>query len=389
MPWAHDQAPNGLFDPAGMIDSFMKGLEVRRSRERAEAEQEDRKIQRELLRHKVKQMDIEDKIKAREEAEERLKALESISQTQSPSTFPRLDQSERDWTGVQDPVQVSSHQPVTLPATASAPEARIQPRSLQDVMRQKLLDRQNELKFKDDLEGIPLTQDIPELGYKAGQRPHREELSARTSLLNSQATREAAQVNRQGIDADRDASRAGMDDQRRFTREQAMKGDYDRVMKPYRESKLSIEKMKRAAQQATGAGDLTVLYQFIHEQDDTAAREGELELAKKFRSLGQRLEGYMKGATEGRPLDKKFIDDMVSQADSMSSYLDGKINQVRTNVRSRAKANKVDPMNILWDDDQGSGGNAGGQAGNTGAGKDQEYDAVFDPATRRFVRVPR
>lgn len=62
----------------------------------------------------------------------------------------------------------------------------------EDVMRDKLLQLTQEAKVKDDLENVPLTGDIPQLGLKAGTRIRPNELTARVALHGDEAQVQAA-----------------------------------------------------------------------------------------------------------------------------------------------------------------------------------------------------
>lgn len=77
----------------------------------------------------------------------------------------------------------------------------------------------------------------------------------------------------------------------------------DAVRRVYFDSEANLA--NAIAAPLNGVGDLTALYSLIKNQDDTAAREGELALAQRTASVLGRIQRLAGNVTDGRLLDEK------------------------------------------------------------------------------------
>ena len=98
--------------------------------------------------------------------------------------------------------------------------------------------------------------------------------------------------------------------------------DVSKVRRVYRETASQI---RRAVDSPlSGVGDIQSLYQFISRQDNTAAREGELDLAQRAASALGKLERITGNITDGRLLDdtqraqmREVLQQMLTDTESL------------------------------------------------------------------------
>lgn len=85
-----------------------------------------------------------------------------------------------------------------------------------------------------------------------------------------------------------------------------------------------------------GIGDITALYSFIHNQDDTAAREGELQLAQRGASIIDKIQRIVGNVVDGRLLSDNQRQQIRAQIEIMKGGIRDQHQHYLKNVKSSA-----------------------------------------------------
>jgi hypothetical protein len=109
-------------------------------------------------------------------------------------------------------------------------------------------------------------------------------------------------------------------------------------------ARRSLSSLDRAINQVgTGAGDIGILYRFINQMDDTAAREGELDLAQSAQSIADRLRTRFGNITEGTKLGPELRQQIVEELQIARKQLQDQRSLVLGNYRNMATGLEAHP----------------------------------------------
>jgi soluble lytic murein transglycosylase-like protein len=133
-----------------------------------------------------------------------------------------------------------------------------------------------------------------------------------------------------------------------FTQANTLRDEFVARTKTFPDVQIAYENIQKAAEAKDGAGDMSLLYSYVHLLDPgSAVREGEFATAAASGSLGQRVQGAVaKLATGGRLPDDLRRDFVRESAKIYQSHL-GAYNQMADVYTGLAKRSNIDPDRVV------------------------------------------
>lgn len=124
--------------------------------------------------------------------------------------------------------------------------------------------------------------------------------------------------------------------------------------RPFFQAAADIQQVMSAP--LNGFGDLQALYGFIKNQDNTAAREGELALAQTAASVADRVKIFMTNVGEGRKLDDKQRGEIRDILSGYARKVQGLHRDFLKRMKTTAVGYELEPDVVLpgWRDMEGA-----------------------------------
>lgn len=168
-------------------------------------------------------------------------------------------------------------------------------------------------------------------------------------------------------------------------------GRYEKSVSAFREMARSLSQLEAMIGEATGPGDYGAIIQFVHSLDDTAAREGEVAMARSAASLANRLEGLFARWREGDLFTDDMRKEFVSAARASNSAFQAHRKEIDEQYGVIADEYGLDRRMIgipgaartTASGSSGAGARSGARSGSSGSVERWERD----PATGKLRKV--
>lgn len=320
-----------------MMRAFMMGRQERQQRERMEAEREERDLRRDYHRSQLQQMKTDEKRRA---FEDRIKAIQALEGTPGPQAMipgspgsaggPIMEiggaPSAPPQLGVNQQAVEMPHPQFDVEVPGAGINIPMRPRNAMEAFQQKEQERRAALQAKIlETAGVePAKQEAAE-PYEKKKFEREKGWQAEENRLNRENTTRNARIQAAATAA---AAKAGV--------EGKLRDDFRADFKTFNNMDDAIAKVRSSAQDPTGAGDLTMVYNIVKIMDpDSVVREGEISLTKNLGSLGQRLKLAYKAAAEGRGLDDTVKSELLTAAEKQYQAIQPRRKKVLDYYRSK------------------------------------------------------
>jgi len=132
--------------------------------------------------------------------------------------------------------------------------------------------------------------------------------------------------------------------------EAKLRDDYRAESKTYIAIRDAYNKIKGAAQSASAAGDIGLVYGFMRMQDPgSTVREGEFATAQNAGGIPERVRVMYNNAVRGERLDPKVRADFVTQAEKIHSQTYADYLKTKDMYTGIAQRGGMDPRNVVVD----------------------------------------
>ncbi len=125
-----------------------------------------------------------------------------------------------------------------------------------------------------------------------------------------------------------------------------VKNGYDKGVKVFRDMERSLSQLEGMIAQRTGPGDYGAIIQFVHGLDNTAAREGEVAMARSAASLANRFEQLIEKWKSGDLLADEVRQEFLSAARASNSAFQEHRNEIDQQYAYIADQNGIDKRMI-------------------------------------------
>lgn len=174
-------------------------------------------------------------------------------------------------------------------------------------------------------------------------------------LSQAQTTKALVMANKLGIESQKVAleleaaeKAGGIDPDKKFDQEKKLRDEYSAKTKDYRSANVTLEKIKSSAKDASGAGDLALVFSFMKMLDPgSVVRESEFALARDTAGLFANLQNQAEKIQSGQfltPRQRKDFERLASQyMTSTAKHEQG----VKKSLNAVIKNYKLEPDNIF------------------------------------------
>lgn len=133
-----------------------------------------------------------------------------------------------------------------------------------------------------------------------------------------------------------------------FKYENTLRDEFTTTTKDFRNVQDAYSKIKKTT--STGAGDMSMLYQFVKLLDPgSVVRESEFATAAASGSLGERIQGAYKSIANGGRMPESLRNEFLAEAENIyNGQKEGYDRSIAT-YKGLAQRNKLNPDNIVTD----------------------------------------
>lgn len=136
----------------------------------------------------------------------------------------------------------------------------------------------------------------------------------------------------------------------KFSQANTLRDEYITATKPLGEIVMGYSRMKAGAQDASGAGDLAIVYGYIKMLDPTSVvREGELALAGQTGSVPEMIVQTYNNIIKGERLAPEVRERFISMAERLAVGARARADLITEKYTSLASGLKIDPSLVVVD----------------------------------------
>jgi hypothetical protein len=133
--------------------------------------------------------------------------------------------------------------------------------------------------------------------------------------------------------------------------EQGLRKEYTDLSKDVRAIQDGLGRVQSGAKLESGAGDIAVVYGFMKINDPgSVVRETEYDIAQNVASLPERWRSAVMSMLNGKQLDPRVRQEMVTTARALATDKAGRFQKLRGQFENIAKSGGADPSRIMLDE---------------------------------------
>lgn len=133
--------------------------------------------------------------------------------------------------------------------------------------------------------------------------------------------------------------------------EQGLRKEYTDLSKEVRAIQDGLGRVQSGAKLESGAGDIAVVYGFMKINDPgSVVRETEYDIAQNVASLPERWRSAVMSMLNGKQLDPRVRQEMVTTARALATDKAGRFQKLRGQFENIAKTSGADPSRIMLDE---------------------------------------
>lgn len=344
------------------LAGFGAGENHRKSKVAEAADAEDRKLRIEQHRLEAKRLQLEEKLKARDEARKQVGFME----TQPAATKEVAP-------GLQGPPQTLPNAPVNIPGVEELGlgAQSVTPRSLEDVVQQKIAAEIAAKKGERDASRVqfPGTSDVPAGEYDPAALTAMGAGATRALTASEGA---ADRENARAVARIRESGAQGTFNPKTFQQETRLRSDFNKETEPFRTLDDMVSRVKAGADDTSGQNDVALLYSFMKLLDPgSVVRESEYATAARVGSLLTKAQQWLGEAATGQKLTPENRKEIVRVTEELYNSVQPRRKKIREKYVGAAKRYGLDPSMVM--DDMGAEGASG------------PADFVYDPKTKSII----
>lgn len=167
--------------------------------------------------------------------------------------------------------------------------------------------------------------------------------------------------------------------------EQSLRKEYTDLSKDVRSTQVSLGRLREAAKQETGAGDIAMVYTYMKMLDPgSSVLQGEYATAENSGGVPEKIIATYNKALTGQFLTPQMRRDFVAAAESFTSDKINQFEPLRGQYENIARASGGDPSRIMLD--EGMRKNESRIAPTPGAPTSKGYSAAVPPEALKMLR---
>jgi hypothetical protein len=141
---------------------------------------------------------------------------------------------------------------------------------------------------------------------------------------------------------------AGKQAQRQFEQENTLRDEFQKLTGDFRIVQTSYENIRSAAKANDGAGDMSLLYNYVRLLDPTSVvRESEFAAAAASGSFGQRVQGAMERVLSGARMPETLRQSFIREGKNLYDNQLRSHDTVADQYEELARANGLEPKRVV------------------------------------------
>jgi hypothetical protein len=141
---------------------------------------------------------------------------------------------------------------------------------------------------------------------------------------------------------------AGKQAERQFNQENTLRDEFQKLTGDFRIVQTSFENIRSAAKANDGAGDMSMLYNYVRLLDPTSVvRESEFAAAAASGSFGQRVQGAVERVLSGARMPETLRESFIREGRNLYNNQLRSHNTVADQYEELARSHKLDPRRVV------------------------------------------